>query len=67
MFFTFLISIVDGLKALCESLEIEYFGWLQSILNLYDNILPFYGVGLGWVIPFIVITVITSLIARVIR
>lgn len=67
MFFTFLISIVDGLKALCISLEMDYFGWLQSVLNLYDKILPFYDVGLGWVIPFIVITLITGLVARVTR
>ena len=67
MFTTFLISIVDGLKALCDSLEIEYFGWLQSVLDIYSSVLPFYDVGLGWLLPFIVVTVITTLIVRVKR
>ena len=26
--------------------------------------LPFYDVGLGWLIPFIVVTIVTGLIAR---
>ena len=52
--FTFLISIIDGLKG--------FFGeaapsWLASIVNVYDTILPFYGIGLGWLVPFIILVV----------
>lgn len=65
MICTFLISIIDGLKALCDSLEIEYFGWLESILDFYDNVLLFYDVGLGWIVPFVIITLITGVIARI--
>ena len=61
---TFLISVIDGFKALCKSLEIEYFGWMKPIISFYENYLPFYDVGLGWLVPFIVITVVTGLIAR---
>ncbi|WP_342526441.1 branched-chain amino acid transport system II carrier protein [Chryseomicrobium sp. FSL W7-1435] len=51
---TFLISIIDGFKG--------FFGdaapsWLASIVNIYDSVLPFYGLGLGWLIPFIIIVV----------
>lgn len=64
MFVTFLISIVDGLKALCSSLEIDYFAWLKPIVSLYESYLPFYDVGLGWLIPFVVVTLITGIIGR---
>ncbi|MEK4487545.1 branched-chain amino acid transport system II carrier protein [Psychrobacillus sp. FSL H8-0484] len=65
VFVTFLISIVDGLKSLCDSLGLEYFSWLKPIVSFYDGFLPFYGVGLGWLIPFIILTLITGLIARI--
>ena len=64
MFVTFLISIVDGLKALCDSLGIEYYSWLQPIVKLFENVLPFYKQGLGWLIPFIVVTLVTGVISK---
>ncbi|WP_144510699.1 branched-chain amino acid transport system II carrier protein [Bacillus sp. FJAT-22090] len=64
IFVTFLISVVDGLKALCSSLEIEYYGWLKPIVSLYENSLPFYDVGLGWIVPFVIVTLITSVISK---
>lgn len=64
MFVTFLISIVDGFKALCGSLDIEYYGWLQPIVDFYEDVLPFYSVGLGWLIPFVIVTLVTGVIAR---
>lgn len=64
MFVTFLISIIDGLKALCDSLGIEHYSWLQPIVSFYENVLPFYSVGLGWLIPFIIVTLVTGIISR---
>ncbi len=64
IFVTFLIGLVDGIKALYDSLEREYAGWLESVLRVYDTVLPFYSVGLGWLAPFIILTIITGLIAR---
>jgi len=61
---TFLISIVDGFVALCDSLGIEYFSWLVPIMSFYDNILPLYGQGLGWLLPAIIVIIITGLIAK---
>lgn len=64
MFVTFLISIIDGFKALCGSLDIEYYGWLQPIVEFYESVLPFYSVGLGWLIPFVIVTLVTGIIAK---
>ena len=63
---TFLISIVDGFKALSGTLEVE-FGWLTPIVNFYDQFLPFYSEGLGWLIPALVVIIITGIIARIVK
>ncbi len=60
----FLISTVDGLKTLCQLLEIDYFGWLAPIITFYENVLPFYKDGLGWLLPVLVVMLITGVIAR---
>ncbi|TQR21570.1 branched-chain amino acid transport system II carrier protein [Psychrobacillus vulpis] len=65
MFITFLISVIDGFKALCSSLDIEYYEWMKPIVALYENYLPFYDVGLGWLIPVLVVTVITGIISKI--
>ncbi|QKY70761.1 branched-chain amino acid transport system II carrier protein [Lentibacillus sp. CBA3610] len=61
---TFLISIFDGLKALCESLGIEYFSWMQPIVAFYEQSLPLYSQGLGWLIPALVVIAVTGIISR---
>jgi LIVCS family branched-chain amino acid:cation transporter len=60
----FLISTVDGLKTLCQLLEIDYFAWLAPIITFYENVLPFYRDGLGWLLPVLVVMLITGVIAR---
>lgn len=62
---TFLISIFDGLSALCVQLDIEPFAWMKPILNFYKSILPLYSDGLGWLVPALTVLVITGVIARV--
>ncbi|HAM81911.1 branched-chain amino acid transport system II carrier protein [Ornithinibacillus bavariensis] len=64
---TFLVSIVDGLKTLYSSLEIEGYGFFQPIVNFYQDILPFYDNGLGWLVPAVVVILITGVIARLAR
>ncbi|MFD2210482.1 branched-chain amino acid transport system II carrier protein [Virgibacillus halophilus] len=59
---TFLISIVDGFKSLCESLEIDYFAWLKPILTFYTDNLPLYEEGLGWLLPALIVMVVTTVI-----
>lgn len=62
---TFIIAIFDGLKALCDSLGIDYFGWMVPILDFFSSALPLYDQGLGWLLPAIIVIVITGVIARV--
>ena len=62
---TFLISIVDGLKTLARTLEIDNFSWVKPILTFYDAVLPLYDEGLGWLLPALIVMVITGVVARV--
>ncbi|WP_102348508.1 branched-chain amino acid transport system II carrier protein [Bacillus sp. Marseille-P3661] len=62
---TFVISTFDGLKALCGSLGIEYFGWLSTIVNFFDQTLPLYSNGLGWLLPALVVIIVTSVVSRI--
>ncbi|MBS4201270.1 branched-chain amino acid transport system II carrier protein [Bacillus sp. FJAT-49732] len=64
---TFLISIFDGLKSLCQSLEIDYFGWMVPVVSFYENTLPLYNKGLGWLLPALVVIIITAVVSRLQR
>ncbi len=60
-----MISIIDGFKTLCQLLEIEYYGWLAPIISFYEQALPFYNQGLGWLVPAIVVIAITVGFVRI--
>lgn len=62
---TFILSIVDGLVALCDSLGIELFGWLESIVDVLGSVLPLYAEGLGWLLPAVIVILIMTVAARV--
>ncbi|GAB3046923.1 branched-chain amino acid transport system II carrier protein [Virgibacillus ainsalahensis] len=62
---TFLISVFDGLKSLCDSLGIDYFSWMVPVVNFYEQTLPLYNQGLGWLLPAVIVIAITGVIARV--
>lgn len=55
---TFLISIFNGLESLTESLNVEHYGWMKPIVNVYSDYLPLYDSGLGWLLPAIIIIII---------
>lgn len=61
---TFLISIFDGLKSLCKSLGIDNFAWMKPVIAFYQQTLPMYNEGLGWLLPAIIIIAITSIVVR---
>jgi LIVCS family branched-chain amino acid:cation transporter len=61
---TFCISIIDGFKTFCNLIGIPYFGWMKPIISAYEHILPFYNEGLGWLIPALVVILITGTISR---
>ena len=60
---TFLISIFDGLKSLSKSIGVE-FAWMQPIVDFFENTLPLYDQGLGWLLPAVVVIVVTGVISR---
>ena len=62
---TFLIAIVDGLKTLTGSLGVANPAWLQSIIDVYANVLPLYGDGLGWLVPALIAIAISATVVRI--
>ncbi len=54
MFLTFFVSLIDGYKSLVENLPEAKVSFLDSIEKFYASVLPFYEIGLGWVLPAIV-------------
>ncbi|MGX6444365.1 branched-chain amino acid transport system II carrier protein [Neobacillus sp. K501] len=59
---TLMISTIDGLKTLCQLLEMEYYNWLSAIVSFYERYLPLYNEGLGWLLPVVVTIIVTSVI-----
>ncbi len=62
---TFLISIFDGLKALCDSLSIDYFGFMKPVIEFYERTLPFYNEGIGWLLPAFIAIIISAVVSKV--
>ncbi|RJS60410.1 branched-chain amino acid transport system II carrier protein [Bacillus sp. PK3_68] len=59
-----LISTIDGLKTFCDSFSIPYFNWMKAVVSFYEQVLPLYGQGLGWLLPVLIVIVITGVIVR---
>jgi len=62
MFLTFFVSLIDGYKALVESIPGAKLSLLDAVEQLYSNILPLYDIGLGWILPAIIGVVIGLLL-----
>lgn len=56
--FTFFISFIDGYNALVDSLSGFGVGILDDIAAFYQDYLPLYSIGLGWIVPAIIGAVI---------
>ncbi len=54
MFLTFFVSLIDGYNALVNSMPAAKLSALDSVAELYSNILPLYDIGLGWILPAVV-------------
>ncbi|WP_164214410.1 branched-chain amino acid transport system II carrier protein [Virgibacillus sp. YIM 98842] len=61
---TFFISIFDGLKALTDSLGIDHFGFMVPFVSFFENTLPMYDQGLGWLMPALIVIAITGVVSR---
>ncbi len=64
---TFFISLFDGLKTLCDSLGVEYFDWMVSVIGVFERILPFYSQGLGWLMPALIVIILSTLVSRMVN
>ena len=51
---TFFVSVIDGYNALVASVPAANVELLNSVANVYADILPLYSIGLGWVAPAII-------------
>lgn len=58
MVLTFFVSILDGYQALVKSMPEAKLMFFDQIGAFYENILPFYDLGLGWILPALVGAVI---------
>ncbi len=54
MFFTIFISVIDGYRALVDSVPAAKFGLFEAVAQLYTDFLPFYDIGLGWILPALI-------------
>jgi len=63
---TFLIAIVDGITELSKTLEVD-FNFINPVVDFYDKVLPFYEEGLGWLVPALIVIVVTGIIANVLK
>lgn len=67
---TLLISTIDGVKTLYGTLEYsedQWPNWLSSIVSFYSDVLPFYSEGLGWLLPVVVVMIITGIISKLMK
>ncbi|TKI70785.1 branched-chain amino acid transport system II carrier protein [Lysinibacillus mangiferihumi] len=58
MFLTFFVSLIDGYKALVISIPEAQLSLLDTVEQLYSDVLPLYDIGLGWILPAIIGVVI---------
>ncbi|WP_117148796.1 MULTISPECIES: branched-chain amino acid transport system II carrier protein [Paraliobacillus] len=54
MFLTFFVSIIDGYNALANSIPGVRISVIESIREFYLLYLPFYEIGLGWILPALI-------------
>ncbi|MFJ7979789.1 branched-chain amino acid transport system II carrier protein [Lysinibacillus xylanilyticus] len=54
MIFTIFISVIDGYKALVASIPTAKLSVFDAIEKAYSNFLPFYDMGLGWILPALI-------------
>lgn len=63
---TFILAVVDGLTTLAGTLEMEM-AFLNPITDFFTDFLPLYTQGLGWLVPALVVIVVTGILAKVLN
>lgn len=64
---TFVLSLIDGVKALYDSLEMTYFSSLDALLDVLEETLPLHEAGLGWAVPVLLVIGIMTVIQAIRR
>ena len=62
IFLTFLVSFLDGYQALIGSMPEARLAFFDQICEFYKSALPFYELGLGWMLPAVIGVVIGSML-----
>src|SRR5699024_11345172 len=62
---TSFVSIIDGIKTLCETSEIDYYNWLIPIINLYEKYHPMYEEDLCRIVPCMIVLILLKLVIRI--
>jgi branched-chain amino acid:cation transporter, LIVCS family len=62
MIFTFFVSLIDGYKALVSSIPEATLSIFDAVEKIYSDFLPFYDIGLGWILPALIGALIGYLI-----
>ncbi|MGE7913931.1 branched-chain amino acid transport system II carrier protein [Lysinibacillus xylanilyticus] len=62
MIFTFFVSLIDGYKALVSSIPEATLSIFNAVEKIYSDFLPFYDIGLGWILPALIGALIGYLI-----
>lgn len=58
MFLTFFVSLIDGYKALVISIPGAQLSLLDTVEQLFSDVLPLYDIGIGWILPAMIGVVI---------
>ncbi|CAM5592482.1 Branched-chain amino acid transport system carrier protein OS=Lysinibacillus sphaericus OX=1421 GN=LS41612_14140 PE=3 SV=1 [Lysinibacillus sphaericus] len=58
MFLTFFVSLIDGYKALVISIPGAQLSLLDTVEQLFSDVLPLYDIDLGWILPAMIGVVI---------
>lgn len=62
---TLFVSVIDGYNALIDSVPAFEVNFLTAVANVYEQYLPLYSIGLGWVVPALIGTVLGYIVSRV--
>ena len=61
----FLVSFVEALVKFYTLVEKNMPNWLEALHDTYTVYIPYYTEGIGWLVPVLIVTVVTAIIALV--
>ncbi|PIC80370.1 branched-chain amino acid transport system II carrier protein [Sporosarcina sp. P18a] len=61
----FLVSFVEALVKFYSLVEKDMPNWLETVEEAYTAYIPYYTEGVGWLVPVLIVTVVTAIVAVV--